>query len=53
MTTVNIQATVSKTDNAVRILQEKVCRDFSLTPDEVKEVTITIKGNEITIKKGK
>lgn len=49
----NLPSPAVKTGNAVRILQEKVCREFGLTPEEVKAATITIKGSEVTIKKGK
>lgn len=45
--------TVSKLDSMIRLLQEKVCREYDLTIEEVKAATITIKGNEVTIKKGK
>jgi hypothetical protein len=48
-----IKPTVSKTDSVIRLLQEKVCREYQLTQEEVKASTITIKNGEVTVKKGK
>ena len=57
-TPTELEATVtkasSKLDSAVVLLYEKVAREYELTPDEVREATITIKKGEITVKvKGK
>jgi hypothetical protein len=55
---VDLEATVtavrSKTDTAVTLLEEKLCREYSLTLDELRQATVTIKGGEVTVKtKGK
>lgn len=55
---VNLEATVtavrSKTETAVTLLEEKLCREYSLTLDELRQATITIKNGEVTVKtKGK
>jgi hypothetical protein len=57
-TPTELEATVtkasSKLDSAVVLLYEKIAREYELTPDEVREATITIKKGEITVKvKGK
>jgi hypothetical protein len=48
-----LKATVTKTDSAVRLLQEKLCREHGLTQEEIQKATITIKNGEVTVKKGK
>jgi len=48
-----IKASPNKVDIAIRLLQEKLCREYSLTPEEIQAATITIKGSEVTVKKGK
>jgi hypothetical protein len=52
---VELKATVTKTDSAVRLLQEKLCREHGLSQEEIQSATISIKGSEITVKpkKGK
>jgi len=55
---VDLEATVtavrSKTDTAVTLLEEKLCREYSLTLDELRQATVTIKNGEVTVKtKGK
>ena len=55
---VDLESTVtavrSKTDTAVTLLEEKLCREYSLTLDELRQATVTIKNGEVTVKtKGK
>lgn len=55
---VDLEATVTavrtKTDTAVTLLEEKLCREYSLTLDELRQATVTIKNGEVTVKtKGK
>lgn len=51
---IDLEATVtavrSKTDTAVTLLEEKLCREYSLTLDELRQATITIKNGEVTVK---
>lgn len=41
---------VSKTDVAVRLLEEKLCREYGLSQEELRKSTITIKDGEVTVK---
>ena len=45
-----VTAVRSKTDTAVTLLEEKLCREYSLTLDELRQATITIKNGEVTVK---
>lgn len=40
----------SKIAVAVRLLEEKLCREYDLSLEELQKKTITIKGGEITVK---
>lgn len=40
----------SKLDVAVRLLEEKLCREYSLSIEELRKKTITIKNGEVTVK---
>jgi hypothetical protein len=35
---------------AVRLLEEKLCREYSLSVEELRKKTITIKNGEVTVK---
>lgn len=47
------QPKASKVDVAVRLLEEKLTREYELTREELRKATITIKNGEVTVKKGK
>jgi len=40
----------NKLDFAVRLLEEKLCREYCLSIEELRKKTITIKGGEVTVK---
>lgn len=40
----------SKVDVAVRLLEEKLCREYEISQEELRKATITIKNGEITVK---
>lgn len=40
----------NKVDVAVRLLEEKLCREYSLSVEELRKTTITIKDGEVTVK---
>ncbi len=42
-----------KLRSVISLLEEKISRELSLTTEEVKKVTITIKNGQITVKEGK
>lgn len=44
---------VNHLGNLLVVVYEKVSREYNLTQEEVKASTITIKGGEVTVKKGK
>jgi hypothetical protein len=48
-----IQPSASKLGVAVRLLEEKLVREYELTPEELQKATITIKNGQVTVKKGK
>lgn len=48
-----IKPSASKVDVAVRLLEEKLTREYDVTLEELRASTITIKDGEVTIKKGK
>lgn len=56
--TAELEATVtpvtSKVSSTITLLYEKLCREYELTPDEVRQATVTIINGEVTVKvKGK
>lgn len=40
----------SKVDVAVRLLEEKLGREYGLSQEELRKATITIKNGEVTVK---
>lgn len=50
----NLEATVSKpvnkTDVAVRLLEEKLCREYDMSLEDLRNSTIIIKDGVITVK---
>jgi hypothetical protein len=44
------QPKASKVDVAVRLLEEKLTREYELTLEELRQATITIKNGEVTVK---
>lgn len=40
----------SKVDVAVRLLEEKLCREYEISQEELRKATITIKNGEVTVK---
>lgn len=45
-----VQPSSNKVDAAVRLLEEKLCREYDMTLEELRKATITIKNGEITVK---
>lgn len=45
-----VQPSSSKVDAAVRLLEEKLCREYDMTLEELRKATITIKNGEVTVK---
>lgn len=41
---------VNKLDSSVLLLEEKLCREYNLTLEELRASTITIKNGEVTVK---
>lgn len=54
MPKVELEATVSKpadkTSSAVLLLEEKLCREYGVSQEELRAGTITIKNGEVTVK---
>lgn len=48
-----VQPVSDKVQSAVRLLKEKLCREYEMTVEELDKATITIKNGEVTVKKGK
>jgi hypothetical protein len=48
-----IKPKADKVQVAVRLLQEKLTREYEVSLEELRKSTITIKGDEVTVKKGK
>jgi hypothetical protein len=48
-----VQPVSDKVQSAVRLLEEKLCREYDMTVEELRKATITIKNGEVTVKKGK
>lgn len=40
----------NKVDVAVRLLEEKLCREYDMSIEELRKATITIKNGEVTVK---
>lgn len=45
-----IQPVSSKISSAVLLLEEKLCREYDLSLEELRASTITIKNGEVTVK---
>lgn len=45
-----VQPSSSKVDAAVRLLEEKLCREYDMTLEELRKATITIKNGVVTVK---
>lgn len=45
-----LQPVANKVDVAIRLLEEKLCREYSLSIEELRKATITIKNGEVTVK---
>lgn len=45
-----VQPSSSKVDAAVRLLEEKLCREYDMTLEELRKATITIKNGQVTVK---
>jgi hypothetical protein len=48
-----VKPKADKVQVAVRLLQEKLTREYEVSLEELRKSTITIKNGEITVKKGK
>jgi len=49
-----VTSVTSKLSSTIALLYEKLCREYQLTPDEIRSATVTINNGEITVKvKGK
>ena len=44
------QPLANKLDVAVRLLEEKLCREYDLSLEQLRKATITIKNGEVTVK---
>lgn len=49
-TMADIQPSASKVDVAVRLLEEKLTREYDMTLGELRQSTITIKNGVVTVK---
>ena len=49
----DIQPSSDKLGVAVRLLEEKLTREYDLTLEELRKSTVTIKNGQVSIKKGK
>jgi hypothetical protein len=45
-----IKPSASKVDVAVRLLEEKLSREYDMSLEELRKATITIKNGEVTVK---
>ncbi len=45
-----IQPVSSKISSAILLLEEKLCREYDLSLEELRASTITIKNGEVTVK---
>ncbi len=45
-----VKPSASKVDVAVRLLEEKLTREYDMSIEELQKSTITIKNGEITVK---
>jgi len=49
-----VTSVTSKLSSTIALLYEKLCREYQLTPDEIRSATVTINNGEVTVKvKGK
>ena len=44
---------ITKLGSVVKLLEEKLCREYDITIEELHKLTIVIKNGEVTVKKGK
>ncbi len=47
---VDIQPVNNRVDVAVRLLEEKLAREYNISREELQKATITIKHGEVTVK---
>lgn len=40
----------SKVEAVILLLEEKLCREYDLSLEELRQATITIKGGQVTVK---
>jgi len=45
-----VKPSASKVDVAVRLLEEKLTREYDMSIEELRKATITIKNGEVTVK---
>lgn len=45
-----VRPSTSKVDVAVRLLEEKLTREYEMSLEELRKATITIKNGEVTVK---
>mgnify|MGYP000885611206 CR=1 FL=1 len=45
-----VTPSANKVDVAVRLLEEKLCREYGMSQEELRKATITIKDGEVTVK---
>lgn len=45
-----VNPSASKVDVAVRLLEEKLTREYDMSLEELRKTTITIKNGEVTVK---
>jgi len=45
-----VKPSASKVDAAVRLLEEKLTREYDMSLEELRKSTITIKNGEVTVK---
>ncbi len=45
-----VQPVSDKVQSAVRLLEEKLCREYEMSLEELRKATVTIKNGEVTVK---
>ncbi len=45
-----VQPASDKVQSAVRLLEEKLCREYEMSLEELRKATVTIKNGEVTVK---
>lgn len=45
-----VQPASNKVQSAVRLLEEKLCREYEMSLEELRKATVTIKNGEVTVK---